>query len=127
MDMHSGGGRKEKFEYLYVELPEKDALVFFQNRFGHNPERVTCTCCGSDYSTDENPTLEKASAYDRNCRWDEVVKGYVEEPDCRYGNKELISLEEYLKREDVKVIRRDEIKDEELEGELRSQGYVWVD
>ena len=30
MDMHSGGGTKEKpFEYIYIQAPEKEAKVIF--------------------------------------------------------------------------------------------------
>lgn len=88
-DRHSGGDRKEDFETLYVELPQEQAEIFFQNRFGHNPNRVTCTCCGSDYSIREE---------------DEI------------GDEE-----------NAVIIRRSEIKPEELEGKLKRQGYVWID
>lgn len=66
-DMHSGGGSKEDWEKIYIEAPEKEASIIFYNRFGHSPDRVTCTCCGEDYSTSEGKTLEEASAYHRNC------------------------------------------------------------
>lgn len=68
MDMHSGGGTKEPpYEYIYIEAPENEAKVIFYNRFGHNPERVSCTCCGDDYSISEEKSLEQATAYERNC------------------------------------------------------------
>lgn len=69
MDMHSGGGQKEKFAYCFIEAPEDEAKIIFYNRFGHNPERVTCTCCGEDYSISEYKTLEQATAYERNCEY----------------------------------------------------------
>ena len=63
MDMHSGGGTKEgSFERIYIEAPEEEAHVIFYNRFGHSPSRVSCTCCGEDYSTTMYDTLEEAMA-----------------------------------------------------------------
>jgi len=58
MDMHSGGDLKEKWQYIYIEAPEEEAKVIFYNRFGHNPNRVTCTCCGKDYSISSRPQGE---------------------------------------------------------------------
>lgn len=69
MDMHSGGSQKEKFAYCYIEAPEDVARVVFHNRFGHDPENVTCSCCGDDYSIAESETLEEATAYERNCEF----------------------------------------------------------
>lgn len=67
-DTHSGGGCKEPpYEKIYIEAPEDEAKVIFYNRFGHNPERVTCTCCGGDYSISESVSLEQASGYHRKC------------------------------------------------------------
>lgn len=49
-DMHSGGGLKEEpYNMIYIEAPEDVAKTIFFNKFGHNPERVSCTCCGDDY------------------------------------------------------------------------------
>jgi len=68
MDMHSGGGLKEfPYRNIYIEAPEAEAKVIFYNRFGHNPNRVTCTCCGGDYSITEEATFAQASAYERGC------------------------------------------------------------
>ena len=67
MDMHSGGGRKGPAEKIIIEAPEDEARVVFYNRFGLSPDRVTCTCCGEDYSVTEGDTLEQITAYDRNC------------------------------------------------------------
>lgn len=67
MDMHSGGGSKERWEYIFIEAPEKEAKIIFYNRFGHNPDRVTCTCCGEDYSISESHTLAQATGYERCC------------------------------------------------------------
>lgn len=123
-DMHSGGGCKEKpYELIYIEAPEAEAEVIFYNRFGHNPNRVTCTCCGEDYSITESDSLEQATAYHRNCKWDSKLNAYVEESD----NESLISLEEFCQRPEVLVIRADSIKPEERQGEVPAQGYVWID
>jgi hypothetical protein len=66
-DMHSGGGQKTDWDRIYIEAPEAEARLIFYNRFGHSPERVTCTCCGEDYSISEGLTLEQVSGYHRNC------------------------------------------------------------
>ena len=153
MDMHSGGGTKEPpYEYILIEAPRDEAMVIFYNRFGHNPYRVSCTCCGEDYSITEDETLAQLTAYDRHCKFayfdpqgNEVerdvaytfVKGmnpgykaaYIERIDPlyeQYGH-ELTPLDEYLKKPDVLVIRAEDIKPEERVGEVPEQGYVWVD
>ena len=62
-DLSSGGSEKEDFCTLYVELPEDDAVEWFENKYGHSPFNVTCTCCGSDYSVYEvgdNPDMNDA-------------------------------------------------------------------
>lgn len=152
MDMHSGGSTKEApYRYILIEAPESEAKVIFYNRFGHNPERVTCTCCGEDYSIGEHPTLEDATAYDRGCRnayfrpdgtecpqeeaWvpgrgrtEGYTEGYVEESGGRFSwQKTHIPLDDYLKHQYVLVIREGEIKPEDRTGEVPVQGYVWRD
>lgn len=67
MDMHSGGGQKGPADKILIEAPEAEARVIFYNRFGLNPDRVSCTCCGEDYSVSEEESLAEATAYDRNC------------------------------------------------------------
>jgi hypothetical protein len=110
-DMHSGGGNKEPWERIFIEAPEQEAKVVFYNRFGHNPSRVTCTCCGEDYSIDESETLEKATAYARG-----VGSNYRTE----------VALEEYGKRKDVLIIDKESIHPDEYVGEVPDQGYVWA-
>jgi len=59
MDMFSGGSQKEDWEYICVTLPEKDAIEWFEEYFGHDPLEVTCECCGQDYSVDEIKDLKE--------------------------------------------------------------------
>lgn len=66
-DMNSGGGSKETWQHIYIEAAEAEAKVIFYNRFGHNPERVSCTCCGEDYSISEGPSLAQLTGYHRHC------------------------------------------------------------
>jgi hypothetical protein len=68
-DMHSGGGQKEKWNHIYIEAGEEEAKIIFYNRFGHNPDRITCTCCGNDYSISEEETLEQATGFQRKCKF----------------------------------------------------------
>src|SRR5688572_7477224 len=127
-DMHSGGGAKEKpFEKIYIEAPADEAKVVFYNRFGHNPERVTCTCCGEDYTVDSHESLARLTGFHRNCRSletprdpatglykndDPVIKASLyledgEEPPVgysvsqRFRSGQYQTLEQYLAREDV--------------------------
>ena len=138
-DMHSGGRTKEEpYEKIYIEAPEAEAKVIFYNRFGHNPERVSCTCCGLDYSISEAKTLAQASGYHRHCQYD--GKKYVEKWDdsiLKYCNTEQekefhrnrdrhMTVKEYNKQKDVLVIRASEIKAEERIGDVPQEGYVWV-
>lgn len=149
MDMHSGGGQKLKWSYIYIQAPEKEAAIVFQNRFGRNPHRVTCTCCGNDYSLTEAPTLEQATAYERGCAFgyfrpdgseceqDEAWKsgvgmkkgytsGYVERPrDRLFAADRVKPLSEYLKDKNVTVIYAKDIKPKERKGKLHEEGYVW--
>lgn len=147
-DMHSGGGTKEgDYNEIYIEAPEEEAKVIFYNRFGHNPERVSCTCCGDDYSISESESLEQASAYLRNCAyvyrrpdgsiceqaeaW-AIGKGLLPKYKAAYeetsGNLgKHISLKEYVKQKTVLVIRAKDIKASERKGEVPEQGYVWKD
>lgn len=157
MDMHSGGGTKEPpYEYIYIEAPKDEAKVIFYNRFGHNPERVTCTCCGDDYSISSEPTLKRLTGFDRGCNALETprdARGRYKQPDDdwwrghyylepqeeaeaeargwtvdrRFRLYQYSTLEDYLKRPNVLVVRAEEIKPEERVGEVPAQGYVWVE
>lgn len=127
-DMHSGGGCKEEpYEKIYIEADEEDAKIIFYNRFGHNPERVSCTCCGQDYSISSEDTLEQVSGYHRGCRYDDTIKGYVDEPDGRVSWNKYKDIGEYKKDKNVLIISKEEILDEERVGEIPEQEYVWLD
>ena len=105
-DMHSGGGMKEEpYEHIYIEQALEKAVTVFYNKFGHNPYRVSCTCCGKDYSVSESKTIEEATEYQRK----------------------NLSVEGYQKKENVLFVFESEIAPEELEGEVPEQGYIWCD
>lgn len=110
MDMCSGGDLKESpYEHIYIEAPWTEARVIFYNRFGHSPDRVTCTCCGEDYSLAEKSTLEEVSSYWRKKR----------------GKSQ--SVQEHVESETVLAISAKDIKPEEHSGDVPAQGYVWMD
>lgn len=115
MDMHSGGSSKEKWQYIYIEAPIDVAEIVFYKRFGHNPYRVTCSCCGDDYSVSDYDTLEEATSYNRN------------DYDSKWNDKEVIPIEQYILDENVHIIYDKDIKPEERVGKLPEQGYVWVE
>lgn len=127
-DMHSGGSQKEDWGRIYIEAPMEEAIVIFYNRFGHNPERVTCTCCGEDYSISEHESLAQLTAFDRNCEW--TGGKFIENP----KNEHYTSLEKYIEtgktycyREiNTLFIFNKDIKPEERTGDVPQQGYVWA-
>ena len=62
-DMHSGGMAKlGDYDHVYIQLPEEKAIEFFYDKFGLQPDNVTCDCCGRDYSVTEGHTLEGLSS-----------------------------------------------------------------
>lgn len=127
MDMHSGGGRKESFDVCYIEAAEEEAKVVFFNRFGHSPNRVSCTCCGEDYSVSEHETLEQATAYNRGCKFSKEENCYIEERATEVGFYSYQPLETYREQKDVCIIPEVDIVNEERKGEVPEQGYVWQD
>jgi hypothetical protein len=125
-DMHSGGDLKESpYSKIYIEAPMEEAKVIFYNRFGHNPERVTCTCCGDDYSISENKSLTQLTAYHRGCEYDEKTKEYLEKAEKKYGKKYL-TLDKYKRQKDTLIISKKDIKESERIGEVPREGYVWM-
>lgn len=57
-DMCSGGGKKTEWDVIFVELPYKYAVTWFEDTYGRDPEYVTCECCGPDFSIEEVDSLE---------------------------------------------------------------------
>lgn len=125
-DMHSGGGLKQKpYQHIFIQAEEKAAKIVFYSRFGHDPDRVTCNCCGEDYSITQCSSLSEATAYNRNCAYSTDLKCWIEEPDTRYNSSaKLISLEDFLNRPDVLVITADTIDPDEYIGAVpKDYGY----
>ena len=86
MDMHSGGGLKEPpLEYIYIEAGEEEAVAMFERKFKRQPDRVTCSCCGQDYTIYEREDLASATEYER--KWSETPL-----------------LADFLQRKDILVI-----------------------
>lgn len=120
-DMHSGGGQKLDWSMIYIEAPKDEAEVIFQNLFGRNPHRVTCTCCGSDYSLNEDEAWVIGKGLKPG-----YTSGYVE-GQSKYPGEAPLTLEQYLAKDDVKVVYAKDIPDSARQGSLRQSGYVWVD
>ncbi|MEK6832742.1 MAG: hypothetical protein AABY32_01730 [Nanoarchaeota archaeon] len=127
MDMHSGGGQKEDYSHIYIEAPIEEAKIIFYNRFGHNPERITCTCCGEDYSIHGDKDLKQLTAFHRDCDYNKKKNKYIEKPCKRYSMFKYVTLAKYKKQPDVLFISKKDIKPEERKGSIPRQGYVWVD
>ncbi len=113
-DMHSGGGSKEEWEHIFIEAPEKEAKIIFFNRFGHNANRVSCTCCGNDYSISEHDSLEQATAFERHCKYAYFDKDgkEISQDEAWISGKGFIdgAYEDYVEEEDTKEIEEMEKK-----------------
>lgn len=108
-DMHSGGGQKLDWGKIYIEAPKDEAIRVFYARFRRNPYRVSCTCCGEDYSISEHATFEEASEYERTYR------------------KKVFTVSEYLEDKYVLFIGADTIDDYERSSPRpEPEGYVWM-
>lgn len=59
-DLHSGGFQKLAYQLIVIEASKPRAMRLFRRWFGRNPENVTCSCCGEDYSVDECENAEDA-------------------------------------------------------------------
>jgi hypothetical protein len=108
-DMHSGGGLKTEWAHIFVEAPLAEAKRIFEERTGRDPDNETCGCCGDDYSISEEPTLEQASGYERNCAYDSEAKAWAERQDTTSvwrSSQPYVPVDEFVKRPDVLVIRR---------------------
>lgn len=150
MDMHSGGGQKLEWQYIYIEAPKKEAISVFYSKFNRNPNRVTCTCCGDDYSLTESGSLLEATAYNRGCDYgwfnkagkevprDEAwVSGkgttpgctskYVERKSKEKWAKPYVPFADYLKDKEVHFIYAKDIKKHERLCDVADEGYVWQD
>jgi hypothetical protein len=125
MDMHSGGGCKVGYDYIYIEALEEEAIEIFKNRFGRDPLHTTCDSCGQDYSiSEEYISLQESTVYERrlplfrsldNKEWryfekeEDVPQGWIPSEFNKFTPwNEVISLEDFLK-EDVLVIYKEEI------------------
>ena len=123
-DMNSGGGQKLDWAQIFIEAPRKEAESVFSARFGRSPNRVTCTCCGPDYSVNEEPTLEQITWFERGCKLSKDG-AVIEEQGAEY--RPYLTLREYIARKDVKVIPANEISEQERAAIVKRQGYIWVD
>lgn len=154
-DMHSGGGQKLYWARIYIEADAEEAKIIFQNMFDRNPERVTCTCCGGDYSINSHEDLAQLTGFERGCRnlktprkangrfendnpvikahlWledgEKAPAGFEVEGGPHFSfNSKYVTLADYTKQKNVKVIRAADIKPEWRKGELHEEGYVWRD
>lgn len=129
-DMHSGGGQKLDWGHIYIEAPRDEAERIFAARFGRRADKVTCSCCGEDYSVSSEEDLAQLTAFQRNCRSVESRRGddggfitppkyYLEDGeqppegwlvDERFKRYQpYMTLAEYIKSDGVKVIPTSEI------------------
>ena len=98
-DMSSGGYDKTAYKLILIEAEsEKEAVSVFYSRFNFNPNRVTCSCCGEDYSISRRESIEDAFIFFDSPRYDSRL-----------------------------IIKADEIDNNEKNLDVPRQGYVWVD
>jgi len=117
-DMNSGGHQKLPASKIYIHAPQEEAIEIFKKTFGRNPYNVTCTCCGEDYVVEEYESLEHASAFHRNCEFQntDVDGNHITTREWHTLPKEKrgdgrwlespgsISLDEYRKDPNVMII-----------------------
>ena len=76
-DMNSGGGKKiTPYSFILINMNKYAAIAYFQERFGRDPENVTCECCGEDYRISTHNTLEDA------CGWHADQDGLLVDEFC---------------------------------------------
>ena len=114
-DMHSGGDNKiGTYEHIYIQAGLKpsataitaSATEIFERLFGRDPDNVTCSCCGNDFSIDEDDNLYQVTGYDRGCTTDSNGK-YVEYPAKTKYARKYVSLHDYIQQEDVCIVYSD--------------------
>jgi hypothetical protein len=148
MDMHSGGGQKLDWSHIFIEAPQGEAESIFYAMFGRNPNRVTCTCCGEDYSISEHESLEQATGFERGCAYEytdaegnsfgddiwyklpiekrrELKGRYVERTGPKAW-KAYCTLDDYLATGKVKTVRASEIAQGMADTPVPEEGYVWA-
>lgn len=124
-DMSSGGSQKEDWSRIYINASEEEAKVIFYNRFGHSPDRVTCNCCGEDYSITESLSLEQSTGYHRGCATDDDGQ-YIEKQSKSAWCEKYKTVSEYAKEKAVLIISHEEINDSDRIGEVPVEGYVYI-
>jgi hypothetical protein len=112
-DMHTGGCQKiSNVDEVFIEAPRDEAEIIFRNRFGLNPYKRSCHCCGDDYSItegDDGESLAELTGYERGC----ATEGYkYVERWNGYGYSPYIPFNEYIARESVLVIAKEDIPPE---------------
>lgn len=106
MDMHSGGDLKLDWKSIYIEAPEDEADIIFEQLFDRDPYNITCLCCGPDYEVNERDSLAQATGFERNCLY--VDGKYYERKGDSY--REYYTLDEYKKQTDILILTKEDIK-----------------
>lgn len=89
VDKFTGGFAKTNFHYVYVEADSDiEAYTVFNNELSVVPSFI-------NYAVEVYDTLESASAFERECTWDETALVY---------NEDGIPVDEFLNRGDVLFI-----------------------
>ena len=92
MDMYSGGELKTAYTHIYIDGTLDKAVETFKGVFGIDPDNQTCDCCGEDFSYAEYENIEEATAYERECEWND--QGY----DLKTAK---ISVNKYFDADDI--------------------------
>ena len=107
-------GLKVGYKRILIELEKLPAKTVFRHMFNYSPDKVSCSHCGPDFSVIEwDNELAAATSIWRHCHMDD--DGWE---DCPFkpgsiGHKHglheyYIPLDEFLERDDVLVISREE-------------------
>ncbi len=144
MDMHSGGRLKASHQWIVIEAPQALAELVFYNRFGHNPNRITCTCCGEDYSVSEHENSRDGIRY--HWRWGSIygkrarkhsdvrvaaLQAMAEQNDSpQEAENARIAIRRQKRalqwtRQNVLFIKHEDIQPHEKVGSVPVEGWVW--
>lgn len=99
-DMQTGGHRKTGYKYIFID--GDSAVDRFETEFGRDPYEESCECCDADFAVSTFDTLEQATAYARDCRYDYEREIWVDEPADEADAVE--PLDEFVNRAEVRVI-----------------------
>ena len=114
MDRYTDDGKKEAWDFIYIEADRDVAIHLFRDKFGHDPLEVKCAMCGRFYAIVSESTLAQVSGFERGCRVGLTSNTDEKETDLKWLEEgdHRIPLDEWLKNDEVAVftVRNNKLK-----------------